>query len=166
LNLTITNSSISTASITACNSYTWNGTIYTTNGIYNTVLTNASGCDSVATLNLTITGNPLAVITQNGIDLEVTVGNTYTWNTTATTQSITPNANGWYWCIVTDANGCVSDTAFFEVTNITTAVNEFNANKTLLKITDVLGRESKPKKNTPLFYMYSDGTVEKKIVIE
>jgi hypothetical protein len=29
-----------------------------------------------------------------------------------------------------------------------------------------LGRESKPKKNTALFYIYSDGTVEKRIVIE
>ena len=33
----------------------------------------------------------------------------------------------------------------------------------LLRIVDVLGRESKPKPNTPLFYIYENGTVEKKI---
>jgi hypothetical protein len=39
----------------------------------------------------------------------------------------------------------------------------------LIKITDILGREVNPKKvigNTTLFYIYSDGTVEKKIIIE
>jgi hypothetical protein len=47
------------------------------------------------------------------------------------------------------------------------AVYELNAgNKKLIKIVDVLGRESKPNSNTPLFYIYSDGTVEKKLIIE
>ena len=41
-----------------------------------------------------------------------------------------------------------------------------NSNKNLIKIVDVLGRETKPKKNTPLFYMYDDASVEKKIVVE
>ena len=39
-------------------------------------------------------------------------------------------------------------------------------NKTLLKITDFLGRETKGTKNEVLFYIYDDGTVEKKIIIE
>jgi hypothetical protein len=47
------------------------------------------------------------------------------------------------------------------------AIFELNTNtKQLLKIVDVLGRESKPNSNTPLFYIYSDGTVEKKLIIE
>jgi len=37
---------------------------------------------------------------------------------------------------------------------------------TLTKITDVLGRESKEKSNVPLFYIYDDGTVERKIIVE
>jgi len=36
----------------------------------------------------------------------------------------------------------------------------------LIKITDLLGRETKGKKDQPLFYIYNDGTVEKRIVIE
>ena len=38
--------------------------------------------------------------------------------------------------------------------------------KEILKITDILGRETKAIKNEPLFYIYDDGTVEKKILIE
>ena len=41
----------------------------------------------------------------------------------------------------------------------------FNPNRKVEKIIDVLGRESKPKSNVPLFYIYDDGTVEKKIVV-
>ena len=36
----------------------------------------------------------------------------------------------------------------------------------LIKITDVLGREMKEVKNEPLFYIYDDGAVEKKIILE
>jgi len=38
-------------------------------------------------------------------------------------------------------------------------------NKELIKIVDFLGRETK-QTNQPLFYIYDDGTVEKRIVIE
>ena len=41
-------------SIAACNSYTWNGTTYKSSGIYTKTFVTASGCDSVATLNLQI----------------------------------------------------------------------------------------------------------------
>ena len=45
-------------------------------------------------------------------------------------------------------------------------VNYNNNKKELLKIVDVLGRETFPRKNTTLFYIYNDGIVEKKIIIE
>ena len=44
---------------------------------------------------------------------------------------------------------------------------QFNtSNVNFPKIIDILGRETKESKNTPLFYLYDDGTVEKRIVIE
>ena len=49
---------------------------------------------------------------------------------------------------------------------IVSGVEEQTTNKTLLKITDLLGRETKGSKNDVLFYIYDDGTVEKRIVIE
>jgi Leucine-rich repeat (LRR) protein len=46
------------------------------------------------------------------------------------------------------------------------AIQEQTTNKELLKVTDLLGRETPYRRNTPLFYIYNDGTVEKKIIIE
>ena len=39
-------------------------------------------------------------------------------------------------------------------------------NKKLVKIIDLLGREVKKIRNTPLFYIYDDGRVEKRIILE
>jgi len=48
-----------------------------------------------------------------------------------------------------------------------TAINDFNSlNRELLKVVDILGRETKGIKNEVLFYIYDDGTVEKRIEIE
>jgi hypothetical protein len=41
-----------------------------------------------------------------------------------------------------------------------------NKHKQLILIVDEIGRESKPRKNIPLFYIFDDGTVEKRIVTE
>ena len=38
--------------------------------------------------------------------------------------------------------------------------------KQLVRITNVLGKDTKPTANTPLFYIYDDGTVEKKLILE
>jgi hypothetical protein len=50
--------------------------------------------------------------------------------------------------------------------NSFTTVTDYGIEKVLIKITDVLGRNAKETKNTPFFYIYEDGTVEKRIVIE
>jgi len=48
-----------------------------------------------------------------------------------------------------------------------TTIHDVNTNnKQLLKITNVLGRKNLPTRNTPLLYIYDDGTVEKRIIIE
>ena len=50
--------------------------------------------------------------------------------------------------------------------NQTSKVNEFSEHKKLIKIIDIFGRETKGKKNEPIFHIYDDGTVEKKLIIE
>jgi hypothetical protein len=46
-------------------------------------------------------------------------------------------------------------------------VEDINFNTgTLTKITDVLGRESNEESNVPLFYIFDDGIVERKIIVE
>ena len=47
-----------------------------------------------------------------------------------------------------------------------TNIEEITDNKELIKIVDQLGREVKGSKNSPLFYIFNDGTTEKRIVIE
>ena len=48
-----------------------------------------------------------------------------------------------------------------------TSVEELqDSNLKLVKILDVLGREVTPSKNTPLFYIYENGKVEKKLILE
>jgi hypothetical protein len=50
------------------------------------------------------------------------------------------------------------------ITDITTIISM--TNKKIIKVTDLFGRENKGTKNKVLFYIYDDGTVEKRIVIE
>ncbi len=62
-------------------------------------------------------------------------------------------------------NGLFIDNFVLSTDTTTVGWQELQKPKQLLRIVDVLGRESKPKPNVPLFYIYTDGTVEKKIVI-
>ena len=75
-----------------------------------------------------------ATILQVGLDLDASVVGgsspyTYEWNTTETTQNITPVINGLYWLVITDANGCISDTSFINVTWLSTSVKNLNIDK-------------------------------------
>ena len=46
-----------------------------------------------------------------------------------------------------------------------TSVSEININRKLIKSVDILGREVKGTKNETLFYIYNDGTVDKRIIL-
>jgi hypothetical protein len=52
------------------------------------------------------------------------------------------------------------------VENIEPGINDLNSSKQLINIVDVLGRETPFKPNTPLLYIYDDGTVERKMTIK
>ena len=68
-----------------------------------------------------------------------------------------------------DFNNYMHDCLAFGTANEIDIQNDnkvFPNNKQLIKIVDLLGRESKDLKSQPLFYIYDDGTVEKKIIIE
>jgi len=67
----------------------------------------------------------------------------------------------------TVANGNIDAQHYFNTNCLPSAIEENSTNnKELLKVTDILGREANKQQNTPLFYIYDDGTVEKKIIIE
>ena len=54
----------------------------------------------------------------------------------------------------------------FNISIGTTDINEIDKSRNVIEIIDLLGRESNGMKNQFLFYIYDDGTVEKKVVIE
>jgi hypothetical protein len=122
LNLTINFTNSSTENITACDSYTWlaNGNSYTASGTYMVVLTNASGCDSTVTLNLTINSVSDVSTTTNGVTISANNNSaSYVWldcnNNQAiifgeNNQSYTATANGSYAVEITE-NGCVDTSA-------------------------------------------------------
>ncbi|MDG1792010.1 MAG: T9SS type A sorting domain-containing protein [Flavobacteriaceae bacterium] len=99
LDLTITQPNTGSETMTECNSYTWNtnGQTYTQTGQYTTVLTNAQGCDSTVTLDLTITNS------NTGTDIQ-TACDSYTW-LDGTTYTSSNNSATW---ILTNASGCDS----------------------------------------------------------
>ena len=66
----------------------------------------------------------------------------------------------------TVGNAGIDPQHYFSNNCTPSAIQEHTTNKELLKITDLLGREVDEKQNTLLFYIYNDGTVEKKIIIE
>ncbi|HUS00229.1 MAG TPA: kelch repeat-containing protein, partial [Chitinophagaceae bacterium] len=66
--------------IAACDQYLWNGVLYTTSGDKTYTTTNAAGCDSVATLHLTIKHSSTSSTTVSACD-------EYLWNGVVYTTS-------------------------------------------------------------------------------
>ena len=67
----------------------------------------------------------------------------------------------------TNSVGCDSIANINFTLNNISAINNHNTDKRILiKKIDVLGREVPIKKNIPMFYIYNDGTVDKRIVVE
>ena len=129
VNTTLTSTDVQQA---ACD-YTWiDGITYTTSdSLASYTLSSVAGCDSVVTLNLTISAI-VTTIVQNVNDIEASATNgtapySYGWNTGETTASITPAVNGTYWVVVTDNDTCYSDTASFDVTFVSgTGIDNWN----------------------------------------
>jgi hypothetical protein len=92
LTITVRPNATSTTNLTICNNqlpYTWNGQTFTTAGTFSATLISTSGCDSIATLNLTV-NSTLTSTTNTGICNSQLP---YTWNgqtyTAAGTFSVT-----------------------------------------------------------------------------
>jgi hypothetical protein len=114
LNLTINSSSAGSIAITTCTSYTWSatGNTYTNSGSYVATLTNAAGCDSIVTLNLTVGGGSSSSST-------IAACNSYFWSATG----ITYTNSGTFTTTLAGAGGCDSTlTLNLTVTNLTVAI--------------------------------------------
>ena len=76
------------------------------------------------------------------------------------------NASGDYSVNLVNSLGCDSIANLNLTVTITGILDIYNNKSNLVKITDMLGQETPYRRNTPLFYIYDDGTVERRIVIE
>ena len=94
INLTILHSTTGTHTVTACDSYVFNGMTYTaSNNTAKDTLTNAAGCDSIITLDLTITHPTTGTYTVTACDSYVFNGITYTASNNTAKDTLT-NAAG------------------------------------------------------------------------
>ena len=110
----------STDTHVSCNSYTWiDGNTYTSsNNSATHIITNAAGCDSVLTLNLTINTTNTTITTAGETITADAAGLIYQWIDCSnnspiigeTNQSFTATTDGDYAVVITDNNNC-SDTS-------------------------------------------------------
>ena len=95
INLTVANSTTSTINVEACDSYNSPGgtDTWTVSGTYTDYITNAAGCDSIITINLTINNNTGTLTTQSCGSYTSPSGNN-TWTTSGTYTDILTNVAG------------------------------------------------------------------------
>lgn len=101
----------------------------------------------------------------NGVTTELfkVINGEHTWpgsnfSSGVTNYDINASAEIWRFFSKYDINGLINSSTF--VAEIE------NKGKKFIKIVDVLGRECLPKKNTTLFYIFDDGSVEKKLIFK
>ena len=157
-------------------------------GSYYVNVTDGNGCAGVSNPPFTVSNivntsvisgptNPLQYQTVT-YSVSPSSGSTYNWTIIGGTIESGQGTNSidviWnnsgmfsFSVIETDVNGCIGEEVSLIVNVIFNSVEDINSNTgKLTKITDVLGREVKENKNTPLFYIYDNGVVNKKIIVE
>ena len=122
-----------------------------------------SGCTDSLACNY----DPLANINDGSCNYNSTSYDTLISAISINWNSLTLNNSGDYSVTLINSVGCDS------ITNINFTLQLLGTHdiasskvRTLIRITDMLGKEAQYRRNTPLFYIYNDGTVEKKIIIE
>jgi len=139
----------------------------------NTALTNLD-CFNGQLTTLDLSNNPALIylICKNGqlTSLDLRNGNNQLISTMHCKNNLNLyciNVDDMSWSTVnwTLSNNSIDSQQYFSNNCSGTGTEELTTSKKLLKVTDLLGRETK-QTNQPLFYIYDDGTVEKRIVIE
>jgi len=145
----------STQSFSICNgdSMVVGSNVYISSGNYTDTLSAFNGCDSIIYTSLLVNNNSYSFDT-------LVVFASIVWN------GLTLSVSGDYSTLLINSVGCDSITSLNLTITDHTGILNINHKTTLFKTIDMLGQETPYKRNTPLFYIYDDGTIEKKIIIE
>jgi choice-of-anchor B domain-containing protein len=153
--LSILHITSSTQSFSICtgDSLVVGSNVYTSFGNYTDTLSSFNGCDSIIYTNLLVNNN------------------FYSFDTLVSSVSIIwsgipLSVSGDYSSALINSVGCDSIVNLNLTITNSTSIEESTNNKKLISITNVLGQKTSFRKNTSLFYIYDDGTVEKKIILE
>jgi hypothetical protein len=133
LDLRIFQPTSSSISVDACSAYTWalNNQTYTQSGLYVDTLQNANGCDSVVSLNLTITNVDVSVADSVLSLTSLATAATFRWLDCqnafspipgATSSVFTPILNGLY-AVEVMQNNCIDTSACYLIDQIGLEVN-------------------------------------------
>ena len=138
--------------VSDCDYYIFDDLIYDSTGIYTFSFSNNCGCDSIVVLDLEILNSDSTFIVDTAIDY-------YNFNNNIIFNS------GNYVDFLINSEGCDSIVNLELVILNETNVSEisFNDNKKIVRIVDLLGRESNFGKNKILFYIYKDGFIRRKV---
>ena len=149
--------------------------VYSAEGVYTDSMINMYGCDSVIITDLDFYIQNAPIISMSSFALETELAmNNYQWYldgdsiSGANQFNFSPSIIGNYTVSYLNDNDCFlfSNVFLYELVEVN---NECKRAKQLLKIIDILGREVDSYTNidnTTLFYIYDDGAVVKKIVID
>ena len=155
------NQIVSQEIFTVCDSLLWNGNTYYSSGLYVDTLQSYNGCDSIVNLDLTTTDIDLSIYDiQGDLYSNISGGSPpfwYQWSNGQNTSFISPTSNGIYWLIVFDANQCVSDTAYFDVTFLTSIETLTDLNKII---------KFYPNPATNLATVFFEGIIGENITLE
>ena len=122
-----------------------------------------SGCTDSLACNF----DPLSNINDGSCNYNSTSYDTLVSAISINWNSLTLNNSGDYSVTLINSVGCDSIANINFILNVN-GTHDIASSKvrTLIRITDMLGKEAQYRRNTPLFYIYDDGTVEKRMVIE
>lgn len=159
----------------ACGQYiSPGGNTYTSTGVYYDTIPNAAGCDSIVEIDLSIVPNNIDnSVTVSGATIQANqLVAAYQWLdcngfvplSGEVNQYFTPSVTGSYAVEITV--GLCTDTSECVLIDFTGIEELMTGPKELVKIFDLMGRETEFQPNVPLIYLYSDGTRERRIEIE
>lgn len=142
---------------------------YTAAGVYYDTLTAMNTCDSIITTTVNLTtidntvtfSNPTLNATQGGAQYQwLDCDNGMSAIAGAVSQTYTPSATTGNYAVEITLNGCTDVSTCYLVDF--TGIEELTlGSKKIVKVTDLLGRETTFRPNTPLIIIYDDGSIDR-----